>query len=272
MTFTVLATRELPELPIEAEAVTPDRIAGRSERDVSSIRLQVGNASAELGELFHVRGAGSEDIRIEGDISRVKGIGAGMTVGRIAVEGSVGMHAGAAMRGGVLEVKGDAGSWAGAEMTGGTLKIEGNAGEHAGAAYPGSRRGMTGGVLLIGGSAGTELGARMRRGLIAVGGWAGDYAGLDMIAGSIVLCGGAGRRTGAGMKRGSVVAFRPLELLPTFHYACTYVPGFLPLLLRGLRNGFGFALDDRYLGGTYQRYSGDFTALGKGEILVWTSE
>lgn len=272
MTHTLLTPRDLPELSIEAEAITPDRISGRSEQEIGSLRVQVGNEPAELGDLFRVRGAGNEEIRIEGDIGRVKHIGSGMTTGRIVVEGSVGMHVGARMRGGVLEIKGDAGPWAGAEMAGGVLRIAGGASDYTGAAYPGSRRGMTGGLLLIGGSAGAALGASMRRGLIAVAGVAGDYAGRDMTAGSMVLCRGAGRRAGAGMKRGSLVVFRALEILPTFRYACAYLPEFLPVLLRSLRDGFGFAIDRRYLAGRYRRYSGDFTELGKGEILVWTSD
>lgn len=272
MTATVLTPLDLPRLALEAEAIAPERLAGRSEREVALLPVQIGNATAQLGEFFRVRGAGSDEIRIDGDVSRVKGIGAGMTRGRLVVEGGVGMHAGARMRGGELVVMGDAGAWVGAEMAGGVLRIGGSAGDYAGAAYPGSRLGMTGGALLVGGNAGSELGAVMRRGLIAVRGSAGDYAGFNMIAGSIVLCGGAGRRTAAGMKRGSLVAFRSLELLPTFRYACTYRPEFLALLLRELRDVFGFAIDARYLSGLYRRYSGDFAELGRGEIAIWTSD
>lgn len=271
MSATVLTPLELPSLPLEADVLTPDRVAGRSEREVARLPIQVGNATAELGELFRVQATGAEEIRIAGDVSRVRGIGAGMTRGRIVVEGSVGMHAGARMRGGEMIVAGGAGPWAGAEMAGGLLRIEGDAGDDAGAAYPGSRRGMTGGALLIGGDAGRELGATLRRGLITVRGSTGECAGFNMIAGSIVSFGGLGRGAGAGMKRGTILTFRPLELLPTFRYAGAYRPELLRLLLRNVSRLYGIPIEDRFMSGLYRRYSGDFVELGRGEIWVWTT-
>lgn len=270
MSATALTPLQLPSLPIEASCIVPDRFADLSERQVTGLPLLVGNEQVELGTLFRVRGAGSEKIRIEGDVARVKYIGAGMTRGSILVEGSVGMHAGARLRGGTFEVRGDADAWAGAEMSGGLLRIGGNAGDHAGAAYPGSRRGMTGGLLLVDGRAGSELGAVLRRGVIAVRGRAGDYAGFNMIAGSIILCGGADRRSGAGMKRGSIMSFEPLDLPPTFRYACTYRPEYAAVFFRHLGERYGFTPPDRHADGRFTRYSGDLTELGKGEVLIWT--
>lgn len=269
MSATVLTPRDLPPLPLEAEAITPDRIAGLSEREVAALTVQVGNAAAPLGDLFRVKGKGSDEVRIAGDVGRVRGIGAGMSRGRIVVEGSVGRHAGARMKGGELIVAGDAGDWAGAEMSGGVLRVQGSAGDFAGAAYPGGRRGMSGGALWVGGRAGRRLGDTLRRGVIAVRGAAADDAGFRMVAGTILLLGGAGRRAGAGMKRGSIISFKPLDLPPTFRYAGDFRPEFLRLLLRTLRRAYGFDVDDRYLGGLYRRYSGDFLELGRGEIWVW---
>lgn len=272
MSATVLVPLEMPAAPVEAPALSPDRVAGLSEAEVGRLSLRVGGEEAELGELFRVRGRGSEEVRIEGDADRVKRIGEGMSRGRIIVEGGVGMHAGAGMRGGVLEVRGDADAWAGAEMTGGLLRIGGDAGDHLGAVYPGSPRGMNRGVVLVGGRAGRLVGERMRRGIIAIRGPAGDYPGFDLIAGSLVLCAGAGMRPGAGMRRGSLISFEPLELLPTFRYAGTYRPDFLRVLFGTLRDAYGFEVEPARLAGAYRRHSGDFTELGRGEILVWTSE
>jgi formylmethanofuran dehydrogenase subunit C len=270
VSVTTLTPREPPTLPVEAPCITPDRIAGLKEAEVARLPVRSGNEPAELGDIFEVRGDGSEEVRIVGDADRVKRIGAGMARGRIVVEGSVGMHAGAGMKGGVLEIGGDAGARTGTEMAGGVLRVEGDVGDHAGAAAPGSRRGMTGGILLVGGRAGDRLGSVLRRGVIAVRGRAGDDPGFGMIAGSIILCGGAGRRIGAGMKRGSIVGFEPLELLPTFRYACTYRPDYLSVFLRRLHDRFGFAPPDGHDRGLYERYSGDFNELGRGEVLVWT--
>ena len=75
---------------------------------------------------------------------------------------------------------------------------------------------------------------RMQRGIIAVGGPVRDFAGLQMKGGTIVLLGGAEIRTGAWMIRGTIVSLKPLQLLPTFAYACTYKPTFLRLYARHL--------------------------------------
>ncbi|MGH7546241.1 MAG: formylmethanofuran dehydrogenase subunit C [Gemmatimonadota bacterium] len=269
MGATVLIPRDLPSLPLEADGLTPDAVLGRAEREVATLPMHVGNAAAELGELFRVKGAGSEEILIEGDVARVSGIGTGMTRGRIVIEGNAGPHTGARMRGGELIVRGDAGDYSGAEMAGGVLRIGGDAGDGVGAAYPGALRGMTNGAILVDGDAGRSLGATLRRGTIAVRGSAGDDAGFGMIAGTLVLLGGARRRPGAGMKRGSVVLGRDVDLLPTFRYVGIYRLTVLVLLLRALRGTYGFDVEERYLDGRYRRYSGDFVELGRGEVWVW---
>jgi formylmethanofuran dehydrogenase subunit C len=256
-------------IPIEAECITPDHLAGKSAAEIAALPLQHGNREVALGELFRIEGdAGDGDIVIEGDCGRVKWLGARMTRGRLTIHGNAGMHVGAEMKGGVLEVYGQAGDWAGAEMRGGLLHVYGNAGHLAGAAYRGSRAGMRGGVLLIDGKAGNEIGATMRRGLIAVDGACGDFPGVSMIAGSIFLFGPGGGRPGAGMKRGTLAFFGPSPpLLPTFHSACVYRPVFLSLYLRQLR-AWNFAVDERFQGGHWQRWTGDRVSGGKGEILI----
>jgi formylmethanofuran dehydrogenase subunit C len=264
-----LRYRGTTSIPIEAECVTPDHLAGKSLADIAALPVQHGNRQLPLGEFFTIEGdAGDGDIRIEGDCSRVKWLGAGMTRGRLTLHGDAGMHLGAEMRGGVLEVHGNVSDWVGAEMRGGRLHVHGDAGDLAGAAYRGSRQGMRGGVLLIDGKAGHEIGATMRRGLIVVGGASGDFAGVSMIGGSIFVLGAGGARPGAGMKRGTIALFGSAPpLLPTFRYACTYRPVFLSLYLRQLR-AWGFAMEERFHGGAWRRWCGDGVALGKGEILI----
>jgi formylmethanofuran dehydrogenase subunit C len=127
---------------------------------------------------------------------------------------------------------------------------------------------MNQGTILIEGSAGIEVGMRMRRGLIAIKGRVRDFAGLQMKGGTIVLMGGAEIRTGAWMVRGTIVALTPIRLLPTFAFACEYNPVFLRLYAKHLRPfGFHIPVEDRE--GSYQRYTGDTSVPGKGEILVW---
>src|ERR687895_1021560 len=126
MTLT-LTLREAPAVPLQAEVLCPDRLAGASRSEIEALPVWHGNERTRVAEFFAVAGAG-DDVRLEGDLSRVKLVGAGMTAGRLTVAGDVGMHAGAGMRGGRLHVEGDAGDWAGAGMRGGTLVVRGSAG------------------------------------------------------------------------------------------------------------------------------------------------
>jgi formylmethanofuran dehydrogenase subunit C len=127
---------------------------------------------------------------------------------------------------------------------------------------------MQGGTILIEGDAGIEVGMRMRRGLISIGGRVGDFAGLQMKGGTLILFGKVGLRAGAWMSRGTIVAFEPPVLLPTFLYACTYVPTFLRLYLKHLQE-LEVPVPEHGWSGPYQRFIGDTSGrLGKGEILI----
>lgn len=255
-------------IPVEAECITPDQLQGKSPDEIARLPVQHGNATAQLGEFFRVSGdAGDGDVVVDGDTSRVKWLGAGMTRGRLTIEGNAGMHVGSEMRGGELRVRGHAGDWVGAEMRGGKIHVHGDAGHLVGAGYRGAHVGMRGGVILIDGKAGNEIGSGMRRGVIAVGA-AGDYPGVSMIAGSVFVFGEAGIRPGAGMKRGSIVFAGPgPELLRTFRPACTYEPVWLAVYLRQLR-AWGYPVAEALDTARWQRWSGDQVALGKGEVLM----
>jgi formylmethanofuran dehydrogenase subunit C len=263
MTLT-LTLREQPDVPLEADVLTPDRLA--AAEDIAALPLWHGNERTRVGAFFAVSGAG-DDVHLEGDLSRVKFVGAGMTGGRLRVAGDVGMHAGAGMRGGELHVEGDAGDWTGAGMRGGTLVVRGSAGFQLGGVYPGERAGMRGGVIVVHGDAGAHTGAGLRRGLIAVAGRVGDAAGLRMLAGTIVALGGLGPRAGAGMRRGSLVTMAPAAPLATFVFSCIYRPPFLRLYLRQLR-ALGLTVSDEQLDGRYARWCGDGLELRRGEILI----
>jgi formylmethanofuran dehydrogenase subunit C len=231
MTLT-LTLREQPDVPLDAEVLTPDRLVG----DIAALPLWHGKERTRVGEFFEVSGAG-DDVRVEGDLSRVRYVGAGMTAGRLTVAGDVGAHAGAGMRGGTLVVRGSAGRKLGEHMRGGEIVVHGDAGEQAG--------------------------ARLRRGLIAVGGRAGEAAGLRMIAGTIVAL-GVGAHAGAGMRRGSIVTTEA-QPLSTFTFSCVYRPPFLRLYLRRLQ---ALGLPVEQLDGRYARWCGDGVELRRGEILI----
>jgi formylmethanofuran dehydrogenase subunit C len=263
-----LTLHTAPEAPLEAEALSPDRLAGLSESEVAALPLLHGNETVRVGDFFTVSGRANGELRLEGDLSRVKLVGIGMSGGRIVIDGNVGMHVGSAMSGGEIVVAGDAGDWAGEEMSGGRIVIKGNAGHMVGCAIRGSPIGILGGEIIVHGNAGNEVGNAMRNGLIAVGGDTGDFTGVNLLAGTIIVLGRLGWRTGAGMKRGSIVSMQEAQLLPTFSYACTYHPTFLRLYLVHLRE-LGLAIEDAHITGQYQRWSGDVVALNRGETLLF---
>lgn len=259
-----------PAVPLEAEVLTPARLAGLSTLETAKLTVVHGNQSAELGEFFRVSGAAGPEVHLTGDLSRIKYIGMGMSSGRIVVHGSAGMHLGAGMSGGEIVVEGDAGDWVGPEMSGGLILVKGNAGHMIGSAYRGSLVGILGGEIVVFGNVGNEIGSGMRRGLIAIGGDCGDFAGVNLLAGTIVVLGRLGWRAGAGMRRGTIVSMHPAELLPTFTYACTYRPVFLRLYLPHLRR-LGLSIDDAQVQGSYQRWCGDAIELNRGEVLLLAS-
>jgi formylmethanofuran dehydrogenase subunit C len=237
---------------------------------IGALPVFLGKRQLRLDEFFEVAGAEGDQLEIHGDAAKVKWIGRGMSRGKITIHGNAGMHLGAYMKGGAIEVFGNASDWVGAEMTDGLVRIMGDAGGQAGAAYRGSAAGMRGGIILIGGSAGLEVGMRMRRGTIVIGRPVRDFAGLQMKGGTIILLGGAELRTGAWMVRGTIVSLQPLELLPTFSYACAYDPIFLRVYAKFLST-LDASLPVSGQDGLYERYTGDSAVPGKGEILIWRS-
>jgi formylmethanofuran dehydrogenase subunit C len=242
-----------PEHALLADCIAADRFAGLDAKAIAELPVVHGGRPGRLEEFFKVRGGHSSVVRIEGDIPWVNAIGAGMAGGELTIEGSVGRDLGLAMSGGRIDVRG-------------------HAGDNVGGALPGAARGMSGGEIIVRGDAGDEAGARMRRGLVVVMGDGGRAMGEGMIAGTVVVFGKAGSGAGRFLKRGSIIALAPIDRPGTFRYACTYRPPHVALLLRYLRTRAGVPVADRQVTGRYERYSGDFAELGKGEILQWVGE
>jgi formylmethanofuran dehydrogenase subunit C len=263
-----LTLKEQPNVPLEAEVLSPDRTAGLTNAALRALPIFLGKRQRRLDDFFEVGGADSDQLEIHGDASKIKWIGRAMTRGRITITGNAGMHLGAYMKGGTIEVSGNASDWVGAEMVDGLIRVGGNAGGQVGAAYRGSLAGMQGGTILIGGSAGLEVGMRMKRGVIAVTGPVRDFAGLQMKGGTIFLCAGAEIRTGAWMFRGTIVSLTSIPLLPTFSYASAYTPTFMRIYAKHLRT-LGVSMPIEPTLGSYHRYTGDSSVPGKGEIFVW---
>lgn len=263
-----LTLHTAPEVPLEAEVISPATLSGKSKQEIGKLTLFYGNRTVELGEFFCVEGEANGVLELEGDLSRVKLIGSDMSDGQLIINGDVGTHLGACMSGGEIVVSGNAGDWVGREMNGGRITIKGDAGHMVGSAVRGSAVGILGGEIIIHGNCRNEAGSGMRRGLIVVGKDSGDFTGVNMLAGTIFVLGRLGIRTGAGMRRGSIVTMKDAEMLPTFSYACTYHPGFLGFYFNHLRQ-LGVPVSDEQIKGEYQRWCGDAIDLNKGEILIY---
>ena len=253
---------------LNADAIAPDRFAALTTQEISALPLWDGRSVVALGDVFSVSGERAPTVVIEGDLSKLHGVGRMMSAGVLEITGSIGNAVGARMQGGAITVQGSAGHDAGSAMTGGSLVIAGDVGDRAGGALQGASKGMTGGLIIVRGGAGRDAGARMRRGILCCAA-TGPGAGLGMIAGNIIVAGAIGDGAGAGNKRGSIVALGGVRVPQTYAYACTYRPPHLSLMFRFLRERFSFAVNDAQLHGLYRRYSGDLAEVGKGEILEW---
>lgn len=239
------------KISVEAENISPDKFAGKSEKDIQSLETYLGNHKTTLGELFSIKvegtgAAADTKIVMEGNFSRVKRIGEGMTAGLIMIKGNVDMHLGAKMSGGKITLSGNADSWAGREMKGGELIIEGDARYYLGSGYRGETCGMRGGKITVMGNALDFVGEHMCGGEIYVKGNAGILAGLSNNGGKIVI-GGSTSRPGSEMAKGTIIINGTVaEMMPVYKAEGTE------------------AVD----GVTYKKYTGDVIVGGKGVLYV----
>jgi formylmethanofuran dehydrogenase subunit C len=264
-----LKLKERPAQRVDLSPLIPDRLVGKTTAEVGAMELTSGNRRLRVDQLFTVSGDPGPELEIAGGCDLLDRIGAGMTQGRIAVQGDAGAYLGAGMSGGNIEIQGNAAAFAASEMRDGRIRIGGNAGDFLGAALPGDHQGMRGGVVLVEGDAGDRAGDRMRRGSLLIGGNTGDYCASRMVAGTIAVWGSIGRFPGLAMRRGTLLLQQaPPALLPTFNESGTFPFAFLTLLARAWRElpgKFG-ALPDSGL--EFRRYMGDLANGGRGEILV----
>ena len=254
-----LYPKRLFKFPVGAEYISPDVFAEKSAKEIATLQLWEGNRRRTIGDLFkikHESGSPSDEvtIRICGDVSKVRKIGAKMSMGNIIVEGDAGMHLGEEMNGGVITVTGNADSWTGSMMKKGTIEIKGDAGDYIGASYRGSTQGMNGGKIVIHGNAGYEVGCFMRKGLIKVYGNVGRFAGIHMRNGTIFIQGNSEGRAGAQMINGKIVV-------------CGYIPSILPTFtIDNIRPKV--KVNGEKVEGPFYRFIGDLADEGKGKLFV----
>jgi formylmethanofuran dehydrogenase subunit C len=266
-----LVLRVPPSLRIDAGVLLPARLCALGREEVLRLPLPQGRGSVPVGECFEVVSQAIDDplpsLRLEGDLARFDGIGAGMAEGRLEVHGPVGDSVGLGLAGGTIHVAGSARDLAGCAMRGGLLEIEGDTGDFSAGALPGEIDGMTGGTLVVHGRCGARLADRMRRGTVAVHGDAGDLLASRLVAGTVAIGGRCGAHAGWGMRRGSIVfAGEPPQPGPTFVPVHADAPVMWQLLARDLERFGG-----RFEGLSrrpFARWAGDRAVQGRGEWLV----
>lgn len=217
-----------PEFYLEADCITPDTFAGKSNEDIAKLKVFEGNKQATLGDYFTITGqsgsdAAGTDITIEGNCELVQRIGEKMSAGSITVKGNVGMHLGNTMSGGKITVEGNAGAWAAAMLDGGEIIINGDAGDHCASAYRGNWIGMQDGKVTVKGRVGVESGSWMRairsrnKWPVLKVGSADWYLGVHNHGGTIICENDAEGRVGADMARGQIFINGNIKRpLPTF--------------------------------------------------------
>src|SRR5262245_8315407 len=136
-----LTLKEPPTVPLEAETLSPDVLASLSHDAIRALPVLLGKRRHRVDDFFEVEGAGSDEVEIRGDLTRVKWIARGMSRGRLSVVGDAGMHLGAFMKGGAIGVTGNGSHCLGAEMSGGLTPVRASAAGPVAAAYPGSSSG-----------------------------------------------------------------------------------------------------------------------------------
>ena len=272
----LLSLKQVPDIPIEADTITPTAFAGKTLAQIGQLKVMQGRDSRELRDFFEIIGepAGSAEeteIIVRGDLRKVKQIGKGMDGGRINIEGDAGMHLGAEMIAGRITVSGSVDAYAAAEMKGGNIQIEGNAGDYLCAGYRGSPDGMTGGRVYVAGNVGNEMALHMRKGFIAIKGNVGAMAATRMKGGSIIVCGELGPRACIEATKGMLLALGKVNSLPpTFKYSGNSEREFTGYYIRYLKSKRpDFLKSDISFSEKWAKFVGDF-AEAESKMEIYT--
>ena len=256
----LILKKEIAGASLEAEVISPNVFVGKTIDEIKSLQLWKGNRQVPITDYFNVSGetgstAEETKIILEGDLSKAKHIGEGMTAGEILIKGNAGMHTAAKMKGGKVTVEGNVDDWTGVEMKGGALTIFGNARNYLGAAYRGASVGMQGGTIELNGDCGTEAGEWMKKGTITIKGKVGSFAGIHMQGGLIILHNLVAERVGAEMKNGKIIIHGKVEeLLPSFKFDGEVASAVIN--------------EEKEIEGPFLKFIGDIAEKGKGEIYL----
>jgi formylmethanofuran dehydrogenase subunit C len=265
LTFTLKTT---PNQRVDLSPLVADKLQDLSLADIAALTLQTGRFKLRVDALFSIEGSDCQNIIIKNSMNKLDYIGREMTCGKITVEGDAGAYLGLSMKSGEIRVSGSTSIYAAGEMKNGFIEISQNAGDFLGAALPGNKNGMKGGIVVVKGNVGERCGDHLRRGVILVEGNAGDYCGSRMGAGTIAVMGQAGRFVGYAMKRGTLLLWNQPEISASFNDCGSHTLAFLPILFASFKTLNSKFADSSLAFNRIQRYAGDMSELGRGEILI----
>ena len=266
MTLTLVCTA--PGVRVDLSALCPALAAGATLAELAHMTMAGPAGTAiKLGDAFALRGACCGDLVIEGSHPGLGGVGAGLTDGKLIVEGDVGDRAGAGMLGGALTVRGSAGAYLAYGMRGGVVHVTRKAGDFVGGVGTGKRFGMTGGCVIVEGDIGARAGDKMRRGLVLARGRIGAAAGSRMIGGTIIAEGGFGPHAGQAMRRGTLIGPSVEGISATFADCGWHELVILAVMARAWTRDLG-DLAPRPLPSKVHRFAGDLAGIGQGEVLL----
>lgn len=268
MSALMFTLKTQPKQRVDMSPLVPSNLTGKTADEIAAITLQCGKQRIPVGELFTITGDDAQSIVINNSYDKLDFIGKELDGGSITVNGDVGAYLGMGMKSGEIKVSDNVGLYAACEMKKGYLEISGNVGDFLGAALPGNKMGMKGGTILVKGNVGERAGDHMRRGTILIEGNVGDYCGSRMTAGTIAVMGNAGRNLGYAMRRGTLLLWNKPQLPASFNDCGTHTLGFLPLLFASFKNSNSKFSDASVAFNRVQRYAGDMSEMGRGEVLV----
>ena len=268
MSSLIFSMKSRPDQRVDMSPLVCNQLKELEPAQIAAIELQSGKRKIRVDELFSISGSDVQSIVIKNSFGKLDFIGKELDGGSITVEGDAGAYLGLGMKSGNIMVTGNAGIFAACEMKKGMITIVGDAGDFLGGALPGNKMGMKGGTVLVKGNAGERVGDHLRRGTILIEGNAGDYCGSRMTAGTIAVMGKTGRFVGYAMRRGTLLLWNQPQLPASFNDCGPHTLAFLPILFASFREFNSKFSAPSAAFNRVQRYGGDMSEMGRGEVLV----
>ena len=254
-----------PDQRLDLSPLTPDRLVGRSAKEIEAIAIGTTRLPVKVGDVFKVKLGEATSVRFDGGSDRFDLLGAKLLPGfEIHVEGDVGAQLGRAAK--AEPSRSPATPVLMRRAIRGRIDIDGDC-----RGFPGrAARGRNPRHVRRPHRRAWQRGARCRTGCAAASSssratpariWARAIAGTIIVMGTA-----AGERIGYLNKRASIVLSEQRDLGPTYVDCGAHNLGFAKLFAKSLAPESRGAA--RLLSSRLQRFAGDTAVFGKGEVLL----